>query len=85
MYTGVGVRRVLGQLRVRLLVLKRGRSVELAGGLPSGPILSGLSRTILYVYFGKGGGLGEVREKVEGQQFTRGVENTHMTDCISSL
>jgi hypothetical protein len=29
---------------------------------------------------------GEVREKVEGQQqFTRGVENTNMTDCISSL
>ncbi len=29
---------------------------------------------ILYVYFGKGGGVEEVREKVEGQQFTRGVE-----------
>jgi hypothetical protein len=40
---------------------------------------------MLYVYFGKGGGLGEVREKVEGQQFTRGVANTHVTDCISSL
>jgi hypothetical protein len=38
---------------------------------------------ILYVYFG--GGVGEVTEKVEGQQFTRGVENTNMTDCISSL
>jgi hypothetical protein len=24
--------------------------------------------------------VGEVREKVEGQQFTRGVENTNMTD-----
>jgi hypothetical protein len=34
---------------------------------------------------GRGGGVGEVREKVEGQQFTRGVENTNMTDCISSL
>jgi hypothetical protein len=33
---------------------------------------------ILYVYFGKGGGVGEVRAKVEGQQFTRGVENTNM-------
>jgi hypothetical protein len=32
-----------------------------------------------------GGGVGEVREKVEWQQFTRGVENTNMTDCISSL
>jgi hypothetical protein len=32
-----------------------------------------------------GGGVWEVREKVEGQQFTRGVENTNMTDCISSL
>jgi hypothetical protein len=30
-------------------------------------------------------GVGEVREKVEGQEFTRGVENTNMTDCISSL
>ncbi len=40
---------------------------------------------ILYVYFGKGGGMGEVREKVEGQQVIRGVENTNMTDCISSL
>jgi hypothetical protein len=36
---------------------------------------------ILYVYFGKGGGVGEV----EGQQFTIGVENTNMTDCISNL
>ncbi len=40
---------------------------------------------IPYVYFGKGGGVGKVREKIEGQQFTRGVENTNMTDCISSL
>ncbi len=44
---------------------------------------------ILYVDFGKGGGVGwgggEVREKVEGQQFTRVVENTNMTDCISIL
>ncbi len=38
-----------------------------------------------YIYFGKEGGVGEVREKVEGQQFTRGVENTNMTNCISSL
>jgi hypothetical protein len=37
------------------------------------------------VYFGQGGGVGEVREKVEGQQFTRRVENTNMTDCISGL
>jgi hypothetical protein len=36
------------------------------------------------VYGGKGGG-GEVREKIEGQQYTRGVENTNMIDCISSL
>jgi hypothetical protein len=39
----------------------------------------------MYVYFGKGGGVGEAREKVEGQQFTRGIENTNMTDFISSL
>ncbi len=40
---------------------------------------------ILYAYFGKGGGVGEVREKVEEQHFTRGVENTNMTDYISGL
>jgi hypothetical protein len=32
-----------------------------------------------------GVGLGEVREKEEGKQFTRGVENANMADCISSL
>ncbi len=31
-----------------------------------------------------GGGRGKVKEKVEGQQYTRGVENTNMTDCLSS-
>ncbi len=41
--------------------------------------------TVLYVYFGKEGGVGEVREKVEGQQFTRGFENANMTNCITSL
>ncbi len=42
--------------------------------------------TVRYAYFGRGeGGVGEIREKVEGQQFTRGVENTNMTDFISSL
>ncbi len=34
---------------------------------------------------GRGSGVREVREKVEGQQFTRGVENTNLTDWISSL
>ncbi len=34
---------------------------------------------------GEGGGVGEVREKVEGQQFTRGVENTNITHCTFSL
>ncbi len=29
--------------------------------------------------------MGEVRAKVEGQQFTRGVENINMTDLIFSL
>jgi hypothetical protein len=29
---------------------------------------------------GSGGGVEEIREKVEGQQFTREVENTNMTD-----
>ncbi len=37
LHTGVGVRRVVLD----------SRSAKLAGGLPSGPILSGLSRTIL--------------------------------------
>jgi hypothetical protein len=32
-----------------------------------------------------GGGVGQVRKKVEGQQFTREVENANMTYCISSL
>jgi hypothetical protein len=40
---------------------------------------------ILYLTLGMVGGVGEVREKVEWQQFTRGVENTSMTDCIFSL
>jgi hypothetical protein len=40
---------------------------------------------IPYVYFGKEVGVGEAGEKIEGQQFTRGVKNTNMTDCISSL
>ncbi len=41
----------------------------------------------LYVYFGKGGrGEGSQREgTVDGQQLTRGVANTNMTDCLSSL
>jgi hypothetical protein len=39
----------------------------------------------MYVYFEKGEGVGEIREKVDGQQFTRGVENTNMNDFISSL
>jgi hypothetical protein len=38
---------------------------------------------ILYDYFGKGGGRKE--GTVEGQLYTRGVENTNMTNCISSL
>ncbi len=33
----------------------------------------------MYVYFRKGGGVGKVKGKVEGQQFTRGFENTNMT------
>jgi hypothetical protein len=46
--------------------------------------------TVLYdlrsPYSMKGGKrMGEVREKVQGKLFTRGVENTNMTDCISSL
>jgi hypothetical protein len=31
------------------------------------------------------GGGGELERKLEGQQFTKLVENTIMTDCISSL
>jgi hypothetical protein len=29
--------------------------------------------------------VGEVRQKIKRKQFTRGVENNNMTDCISSL
>jgi hypothetical protein len=36
------------------------------------------------VYIRKGDGVGEVREKVEGQQFTRGVENNNMIDFTVS-
>ncbi len=32
-----------------------------------------------------GGGLGEPVKRLEGRKFTRGVENTNMTDSISSL
>jgi hypothetical protein len=45
--------------------------------------MSSLLVIFVVVVFEKGGG--EVREKVEGQQYTRGIENTNMTDCISSL
>jgi hypothetical protein len=34
---------------------------------------------------GGGGGLDEPVRRLEGRWFTRGVENTNMTDCISSL
>jgi hypothetical protein len=44
------------------------------GEFPRNPSLKGELKKIV-----------EVSEKVEGQQFTRGVENTDMTDCISSL
>ena len=40
---------------------------------------------LLLWYGGEGWSVGEVCEQVEEQQFTRGVENTYMTDCISSL
>jgi hypothetical protein len=41
----------------------------------------------LYCTFtlGSGGEVGEVREKADGQQFTRGVENTNQLECISTL
>jgi hypothetical protein len=44
------------------------------------------SHTALYTVrlLWEGGVVGEVREKVEGKQFTRGVENTNVTSCISS-
>ncbi len=53
---------------------------------PPPPHSHTLSAYTWVLYVCKGGeGSGEVREKVEGQQFTRGVENTNITDCISSL
>jgi hypothetical protein len=39
----------------------------------------------LFVYFGKRGGVGEVRVKVEGQQFTGGVENTNKKAPVYNL
>ncbi len=44
-YTGVGVRRVLGWLRVWQLAWERTEVLGSAEGLASGPILTGLSRT----------------------------------------
>jgi hypothetical protein len=44
-----------------------------------------LNTYILYVYFGKEGGVGEVRVKVEGQQFTGGVENTNKKAPVYKL
>ncbi len=44
-YTDVGVRRVLGWLRLWLLAREKVEELGRAGGLPSGPILTGLSRT----------------------------------------
>jgi hypothetical protein len=52
---------------------------------PPTPPTAAYCLNILCTYFGKGGGAGEVRENVEGQQFARGVENTNMTDYISIL
>jgi hypothetical protein len=42
---------------------------------------------ILYFDFGKGGGVGELnqREGEKGNSSQSCVENTNMTDCISSL
>jgi hypothetical protein len=37
----------------------------------------------LYVYFGKGARIGEVREKVEGQQLSKEVENTYLQSTNS--
>jgi hypothetical protein len=40
----------------------------------------------LYLFTqGKGGRVDEPVRRLEGLEFTRGVENTNMTDCISSL
>jgi hypothetical protein len=42
--------------------------------------------TVQYTYSHWEGGGGELtREKVKGQFFIKPVENTNMTDCISSL
>jgi hypothetical protein len=53
---------------------------------PPPPPTAPLCQYILCKFtLGRGGGVGQVREKAEGQQFTRGVENTNMTYCISSI
>ncbi len=58
--------------------------------LPEAPILPPfLLRTVwihtaVLFHTGKGGVVEPVR-RLEGREFTRGVENTNMTDCITSL
>ncbi len=53
---------------------------------PPAPSLSHtLSVWTVHLLWEGGEGVEEAREKVEGQQFTRVVENTNMTDSISSL
>ncbi len=59
--------------------------VFLLNSTPPPPTATHCLYTVRLLRDGVGVGVGEVREKVEGQQFTRGVENTNMTDCISSL
>jgi hypothetical protein len=45
-----------------------------------------LTVCIYYTFtLGRGGGVREVREKVDGKQFTIRVENTNMTDCVYKL
>jgi hypothetical protein len=57
--------------------------------MDEGTRMTPISKCRLYWCFCLGGVailvLNLVRENVEGQRFTRGVENTNMTDCISSL
>ncbi len=55
---------------------------------PSRPPVIHCMNTYIPLYLftqGRGRGEGEPVRRLEGRQFTRGVENTNMTDCVSPV
>jgi hypothetical protein len=49
------------------------------------PPVTHCMNTYLCTYSHMEGGVGEPVRRLEGRYFTRRVENTNMTDCLSSL